>query len=174
MKKLVTIAATVAIAIALFGASHHVRAQGNQRPYGPPGANLPASTPAVLTAHTLITSYSDYGDDGTSGNGYQPVDGPFNTNCTSGTGCTIELESWVDVGGNTSGALVGICLFVDGVQAPDCPYIGALPSSGSYITTSSSQTVAVGPGTHVLQTLVYTTGTAGIAFYHNNYHLYRP
>jgi len=173
MKKLVTIAATVAIAITLFGASHHVRAQGNQRAYGPPGANFPVSTPAVLPAHTLITSYFDYGDDGTSGSGYQPVDGAFNANCSSGTGCTIELESWVDAG-NSSGPLIGICLFVDGVQAPDCPYIGPLPSNGGFITTSSSQTVAVGPGTHALQTFVYTTGSASIAFYHNNYHLYRP
>ena len=35
MKKLVTIVFTVAMVIALFGAYHHVRAQGNERPYGP-------------------------------------------------------------------------------------------------------------------------------------------
>jgi hypothetical protein len=173
MKKLLAIAATVAIAITLLGASHHVRAQGSARPFGPPGAYFPVSTPAVLTSHTLITSYFDYGDDGTTGSGYQAVDGAFNTNCTSTSGCTIELESWVDAG-NSAGPLIGICLFVDGSQAPDCPYIGPLPSNGSYITTSGSQTVAVGPGTHTLQTLVYTTATATIAFYHNNYRLYRP
>jgi hypothetical protein len=173
MTKLVTIAATVAIAITLFGASHRVRAEGNQRAYGPPGAYLPVSSLAVLPAHTLITSYSDYGDDGTSGNGYQAVDGAFNTNCTSVAGCTIELDSWVTVGGS-SGPLYAVCLFVDGVQAPDCPYIGPLPSTGSFITGSGSQTVAVGPGTHTLQTLVFTTGPATIGFYHNNYHLYRP
>jgi hypothetical protein len=173
MKKLLAITATVAIAITLFGASHHVRAQGSQRPYGPPGAYLPASAPATIPSHTLITSYFDYGDSGASGSGYQAVDGAFNTNCTSVAGCTVELDSWVDVG-SSSGAELGICLFVDGVQAPDCPYIAFLPSNGDFVTSSAGQTVAVGPGTHTLQTLIFTTSGATIAFYHNNYHLYRP
>ncbi len=173
MKKLIMIAVTVAVVIALFGAYHHVQAQGSQRSYGPPGVKLPVPTPTVLAAHTLITSYFDSGDNGASGSGYQAVDNAFNANCTSVVGCTIELDSWVDVG-DSSGPLYGICLFVDGVQAPNCPYIGSLPSDGSYVTGSGSQTVAVGPGTHALQTFVYTTGSATIAFYHDNYHLYRP
>jgi len=174
MKKLITIAAAVAVVVAVFGAYHHVHAQGNQRPYGPPGAYFPASTPAVRPAHTLITSYFASGDDASSGSGYQPVDSAFNSNCSSVAGCTIELDSWVTVGGGTSSDFYGICLFVDGVQAPDCPYIGPLPSDGSFTTSSGSQTVAVGPGTHTLQTYVYTTGSGAINFYHNNYHLYRP
>ena len=92
MKKLIMIAVTVAVVIALFGAHHHVQAQAHERLSSP--FKGPAGPPIVLTSHTLITTYIDQGDANvTLSSGFTGIDNPVTFNCQSASGCTIGAES---------------------------------------------------------------------------------
>jgi hypothetical protein len=177
MKKLITIAFAIAVVIALFGARHHLRAQGNESPNNAPVRKTgPVPPQVVLAGHTLLTSYIDEGDAFISvGSGFQPVDTPVTINCQSVVGCTIGAEHWLQMGGqSTGGNLWAICTVVDGTTQFLCPYQGYLPTDGSYVTGSFNLAVAVGPGTHTVQEQVYTNSGAIIGDYHNTYVLYRP
>jgi hypothetical protein len=174
MKKLVTIVFTVAVVIAFFGAYHHVRAAGNERPYSPlKGA---PSAPVVLTSHTLLTTYIDQGQpDVEVGSGFVAIDNPVTIHCQSVSGCTIGAESWAEVGGLTTADEWAICTEVDGEFAGICTFQGSLPTSGAFVTGSINNAVGVAVGTHTVQAFVYNTASgAELAQYNNTYHLYRP
>jgi len=176
MKKLVTIAVTVAVVVTLFGAYHHVKAQESGRSYSPfKGPGVPA--PVVLASHTLLTTYIDQGSDDVSlGSGFTAIDNPVKINCQSAAGCTINAQTWAEVGAQTSsGNTWGICTQVDGVYSGICVYVGELPTDGSYQTSSLGNAIAVTPGTHTVQAFVFvSTAGAFLAQYSNTYHLYRP
>jgi hypothetical protein len=176
MKKLVTIVFTVTMVIALFGAYHHVRAQGNERPYGP-FKRAGISAPVVLKSHTLVTTYIDQGAaDITLGSGFTGIDSPVTINCQSVGGCTIGAESSTEVGGQSAtGVEWGICTYVDGANAGNCTYQGPVPSNDSYVTGFFNNAVAISAGTHTVQAVVFSSASGVfLAQYNNTYHLYRP
>lgn len=177
MKKLVTIAVTVAVVITLFGAHHHVRAQGYERLGSPLTGSRSVSPPVVLTSHSLLTTYIDQGDaDVTLAAGFTAIDSPVTINCQSVGGCTIGAESSTQVGDQTSsGNQWAICTQVDGAFAGNCPYVGELPTDGTFQNLFLSNAVAVASGTHTVQAFVYVTSAGPLLLrYNNTYHLYRP
>jgi hypothetical protein len=177
MKKLVTIAVTIAVFITVFGAYHHVKAQSSERPGSPLTGNRPASPPVVLANHTLLATYIDQGDrDVTLAAGFTAIDSPVTINCQSTAGCTIGAESWTQVGDqSSSGNQWAICTEVDGSIAGICPFIGELPTDGTYQTLSLNNAIAVSVGTHTVQAFVYVIDAGPLLLrYNNTYHLYRP
>jgi hypothetical protein len=175
MKKLIMIAVTVAVVIALFGAHHHVQAQAHERLSSP--FKGPAGPPIVLTSHTLITTYIDQGDANvTLSSGFTGIDNPVTFNCQSASGCTIGAESSTEVGGQTaSGVDWGICTYVDGSLQGNCVFEGPVPNNGTYVNGSFNNVVGVSVGTHTVQAAAYSSA-AGVVLgqYNNTYRLYRP
>jgi hypothetical protein len=177
MKKLIMIALSVVVVVALFGAHHRVLVQANESSNAPvnrPSGHAPA--PVALAAHTLLTSYINQGDLAAAvSSGFQPVDTPVTINCTSAAGCTIGAEHWLQVGGqSTAGNLWAICTEVDGGIQFLCPYQGYIATDGTYVTGSFNLAVAVSPGTHTVQEIVFTAAGATVGDYHNTYVVYRP
>jgi hypothetical protein len=177
MKKLVTIAVTIALGIALLGARYHARAEaGNARPNSPVKWSGPIPPPISLANHTLTGTYIDEGDlVSVVGSGFQPVDTPVTITCGNSAGCTIGAEHWLQVGGQSAtGNRWAICTEVDGTVQFLCPFQGYVPSDGSYATGSFNLAVAVTQGTHTVQEVLYTDDGAEIGDYNNTYHRYKP
>jgi hypothetical protein len=177
MKKLVTIAVTVAVVITLFGAYYHVRAQAGARPYGSIKSQASTAPPAVLTSHTLITSYIDQGTPDTSlGSGFTAMDGPVTINCSNVAGCTVEAVSAAEVGANSGASNQwAICNQLDGSFSGICTFQATLPTNGTYLTGTLNNSMSMAVGTHTVQSFAYTTGGGAIlAQYSNTYHLYKP
>jgi hypothetical protein len=175
MKKQITIAVTVAVVVALFGAYYHVRAQSNERPNSPLPWTGRVGPPVVLASHSLITTYLDQGSAFISGSGFQPVDAAVTVNCQSAAGCTIVAEHWLQFGGaSTATNRYAICTQVDGTFQGICPFQGYVPTDGSFVTGSIADVVAVSVGTHTVQEFAFTDATTTISEFSNTYHLYRP
>ena len=56
---------------------------------------------------------------------------------------------------------------------PNCPFLGVIPSDGTYVAGSFAQNTSVSPGTHTVQTFVYTDNGANRSIYEIQYQVYR-
>lgn len=68
---------------------------------------------------------------------------PLAVTCPGKTTCTIQADMFVQTGaGKTSGNQFSVCLYVDGVRAPNCQDVGSTPADGTYLVSSTSQQVS--------------------------------
>ena len=176
MRKLIPICIAVALAIALFGARYHVRAEGRYVVGSPIlGQRLPNLPPSQ--SHRLTHTYVDVGAPAASdGSGFTPIDSPVNITCGNTAGCTIVVTSFAEPGGQTSsGDQWGICTNLDGtVGAGICTYQGVVPSDGTFVSGSFTNVLTVSKGSHTVQAELFLINGATLAQYSNTYSQYAP
>ena len=165
MKKLLLVLSLVALASVAFGQS----------------SNAPLKASALFSGpHSLRATYISSGDLGAAvlSAGEVPLDSSHTISCPGTTGnCVIQADSFVQIGESPSaGNEVALCLYVDGALVNSNCYFGAvMQADNSWIQTSTSITsAAVPPGTHHVQTHVFTTGGAKAGFFKGNYKVFKP
>jgi len=147
---------------------------------GPAVGNAPQNAPLGLIFNRKLVSTSQSWDCCSAvaiDPGFVALDNPVNFTCPKGGTCTVSAEQNVQVSGSTSANRFAICTEVDGniIQEPSCPYLGTVPSDGSYIAGSFVQNMSAVPsGNHTLQTFVYTDNGGDRAIFNITYRLYRP
>ncbi len=95
------------------------------------------------------------------GAGDQPLDtGATTITCPGPGSCLIEIDDFVQIGSNAADNLWSICAKVDGVyvDTPYGPYQGYTHIAGQYLYSVGSfvQFAVVSPGTHTVQTFIYS------------------
>lgn len=114
-------------------------------------------------AHTLYATYAKYNNTTTIvGGGWQRVDDATTATCPVGGGsCLIEFDQYVQIGSSATDDVWAICSQVDGVfvSTPGCTIQGYTHIAGEYFYKVGSFVQFAGgvsPGTHTLQTFVYS------------------
>jgi len=146
---------------------------------GSPVSGLTRTTPQTLIFNRKLQSTTQsYSSSGTSvGAGFVAIDSPVTFKCPAG-GCTVSAEQNVQVSGTAADNRWAICTTVDGtyMSQPNCPYLGYVPSDGSYAAGSFVQNMSgvTAAGTHTLQTQLYTDDGGTLSIYNIVYRLYTP
>jgi hypothetical protein len=173
----------VVFAVAAAGTGAGLAVSANLRTNSPTiGAANNEAVPAAVTTQRKLKRNFISQDSGslTVAAGFQPIDALTTVNCPSTSttsACTIEAEQHVQVNGSTAGNNWAICTQVDGqyMAAPACPFLGAIPSDGSYTTGTFAQSkTGVSVGNHTVRTFLYTTNGATRDIYEITYRLYVP
>jgi hypothetical protein len=87
--------------------------------------------------------------------------------------CTVVTLNTAEVLSYYSYNQVGICPVVDGYMTNGaCFFSGALSLKDLYRNETNQTNLAVGAGTHTLQTYLYTLAPAYLGHYQNDYHIY--
>jgi hypothetical protein len=61
------------------------------------------------------------------------------------------------------------------MRAPDCQVVGSTPSDGTLVIGSTSELVKmVSPGTHMVQSVVWSMNGMSVFHYTSNYRVYKP
>jgi hypothetical protein len=184
MKSLVRIGiVSLAAAVVLFAAFHHMRAQGERSPNAVNGPQASSeSTPEFVTktsvAHTLLTTYITqnlgFPPTAETGGSYLAIDGLTTFKCPW-PGCTLEIEQSVEVGGvSYADNPWSLSVVVDGSVLGYSPEIGLVPSDGSYVTGNVNQSAPLTPGKHTVQSLVLSNDGLNLGSSHINYRVYVP
>jgi hypothetical protein len=88
--------------------------------------------------------------------------------------CTLEVELNGGVGGvSYTGNTWTLGISVDG-GFPDGPFIGTVPSDLSNVTGSVAWSFSLKPGTHTVQSYVWTEKGAYLQYFHGDYRVYFP
>ena len=171
MNRFVKIGLLMALAIELFGPYQFVSAQEQQ------------DAPATATKHVLQGTYINSGEYTTNGGfispaEYFPIDSQLTVSCpgTSGT-CSIQADMWVQNGNETfTFNTYSMCLYVDGVPAPNCAStVGSTPSDGTFAQGSTSEIVGnLKYGNHTVQTKFFSGDGTYVEYYTFNYRVYKP
>jgi hypothetical protein len=56
---------------------------------------------------------------------------------------------------------------------PSCPFLGVIPPDSTLVTGSFAQNATVGPGTHTVQTFLFTNSGATRSTFEIQYQVYR-
>jgi len=133
--------------------------------------------PDLIFNRKLISTTQSYSNNEATANpGFTALDGVLNFSCPAAT-CSVSAEENAQVTGATSSNRWAICLEVDGtfVGQPNCPYLGFVPSDGSFLGGSFTQNMSgVTRGAHTLQTFVYMDNGGTLSIYNVTYRLYTP
>jgi hypothetical protein len=108
--------------------------------------------------------------------GFAPVDAATNLRCPGTRTCTFEADQNLQVFSSTSTAWA-ICTSVDGnfMAEPSCPYLGLAGGTGFFQTGTFAQSMSgITPGTHSVQTFVYSDNGLDVYNYAFVYHIYTP
>jgi hypothetical protein len=111
------------------------------------------------------------------GAGFVPIDAATSIGCFLATTCTFTAEQNVQVSNSVAGNRWAICTALDGafMTEPLCPFLGILPADSSFVGGSFVQTKSgVGPGSHTVQTFIYTDAGADRSIYTIIYRVYKP
>jgi hypothetical protein len=173
---------SLAAAVVLFAGYHRLRAQEKK------SANVKApseqqhfttsETSGGPVGHFLIESFFTQGfavGIPETGGEDLAVDTPTTIKCPSHEGCTLEIEQSVQVGlGSASENLWGSAVQLDGSYLAYSPYVGEVPTDGSYVLATGSQTIPLTYGPHTVQSFVFSYFGLTLEDYHINYRLYIP
>ncbi len=151
----------------------------------PPTANKLSMIPPETQGNTLATSHvlkgtyfnsGNWGGTFFPGNADYSVDNQLTVACPGTTTCTIEADMWVEEGWASAASTGGLCFDVDNgaeFYCWDSHYIDELyPNVGSF-----SQIYSYGdlkPGTHTVQTYLYSGSGTDVWQYYITYHVYAP
>ncbi len=129
--------------------------------------------------HTLYVTYAKYSyTPAIVGAGLQPLDDATTFTCPGpGGSCLVEFDQYVQVGDTRTGNLWAICSELDGVVVSGCTYQGYTHVAGQYLYTVGSwvqYAVNVPPGTHTLQTDVYSEDGLTKGDWSLIYRVYKP
>ncbi len=99
-------------------------------------------------------------------------DAAFTVNCKKA--CTVVTNNTAEILSYYSYNQIGICPMVDGYFTNgSCYFSGALSAKDLYRNETNQTNLAVGSGTHTLQTYLYTTAPAYLGHFANDYHIYQ-
>src|SRR5215467_15956397 len=102
--------------------------------------------------------------------GFHAEDGAFTVNCKKA--CTVVTNNTAELLSYYSYNQVGICPLVDGYFTNgSCYFSGALSFQDLYANRTNQTNLAVGSGSHTLQTYLYTFAPAYLGHYQNDYHI---
>jgi hypothetical protein len=177
---------SLAAAVVLFAAFCHLRAQEEKRPSTATSlasAQVEPQTSELAVAgvpHRLLATYVNHGNlDGElqSGTVFLPLDSLTSIKCPNPTGCTLEVEQNVEVGGVTyaDNGWVAFPLLDGGV--PGASYIfsaGNTLTDGNNSVGTCDSTFSMTYGTHTVRTLVASTYGVRVYAYNINYRVYAP
>jgi len=183
MKRLVSaVILSLVAAVVLFAAFHYMRAQGetSNDMFSAPQASSTSKTDdssSKPVPHTLLTTYFTQGDrGGAAETAYEalPVDNPTTFKCRW-PGCTLEIEQSMQVNGSSADNEWALLIYVDGSPSFSySPWVGEVPSDGSYVLATSNQSIPVTPGKHTVQSYVGSKYGLALWNYHINYRVYAP
>lgn len=104
--------------------------------------------------------------------GMATEDAAQNVNCKKA--CTIVTYNTAEFMSYYSYNQVGICPVVDGYFTNGACYFSGTVNPNDLFANRTNQTnLAVGSGTHTVQTYVYTVSPAYLGHYQNDYHIYQ-
>jgi len=103
--------------------------------------------------------------------GFAVEDAATSINCKKA--CTIVTVNTAEFLSYYSYNQVGICPLVDGYFTNgSCYFSGTVNPTDLYTNRTNQTNLAVGSGTHTVQTYVYTVAPAYMGHYQNDYHVY--
>jgi hypothetical protein len=89
--------------------------------------------------------------------------------------CTLEIEQTVQVGAVSYAAnWWAPVVNVDGSPLAYSPFVGQVPTDDSYVLATVNQSISLKPGTHTVQSFVYSYYGLYLEDYHINYRVYTP
>jgi hypothetical protein len=104
--------------------------------------------------------------------GFAAQDAAQTINCKKA--CTLVTYNTAEFLSYYSYNQVGICPMVDGYFTNgSCYFSGAVNPTDLYTQRTNQTNLAVGTGTHTVQTYVYTVAPAYMGHYQNDYHVYQ-
>lgn len=104
--------------------------------------------------------------------GFAVEDAAQTINCKKA--CTVVTVNTAEFLSYYSYNQVGICPLVDGYFTNgSCYFSGAVNPTDLYSNRTNQTNLAVGSGSHTLQTYVYTVAPAYLGHYQNDYHIYQ-
>jgi len=111
--------------------------------------------------YTLYQTFAKYNNTATVvGSGFRQLDDGTTITCPGPRSCLIEVDEWIQIGSNATDNRWEIAAAVDGtlVDTPNPPIQGYTHIAGQYFygTGSFVQFAVVSPGTHAVQTYVYS------------------
>jgi hypothetical protein len=170
--------AAVAVLFVAGAAAGSVSGHHSSGPTGPllKGHQAPQNVATVtMKLHDSVIASGDSGANLTPG-GFTPIDAGEQIHCASTGTCTLEADMSVQAQGTGSGNEWAICFYVvDLGYYASCPYYGNLDSSffenGTQIESIGSG--AIPPGTHTVQTQVFSLTGGTVYNYSLTYHAYR-
>lgn len=145
-------------------------------PFSPVAAGqLKVQPPTVLTARHLKSTALSTGSSGvTAGPGFAAIDQVTTLRCPGTKTCTFEADQNVEASGSWDNNRWGICTKVDGTYMPYCPYLGYLTNGGFQAGSFIASMSGLSPGSHSVQTFIYTDDGAQIDIYAILYRVYTP
>jgi hypothetical protein len=100
------------------------------------------------------------------------MDAPQTIKCKNA--CTIVTNNTAELLSYYSYNQVGICPVVDGYATNgSCSFSGTLSFDSLYANRTNQTNLSVGPGTHTVQTYLYTFAPAYLSHFQNDYHVYQ-
>lgn len=140
-----------------------------------PGAGAARLAVPVSDATELVETKSSSGSTPTAlaPNTYTPLDASKLLTCPATTtgSCRIEIDQNVVMAGGSTSTVFGVCSKVDGVLITPCVNLGYAPPIRQ--TKNYVQFQSVAPGTHRVQTFVYTNRGGVVAAWGLTYHIYK-
>jgi hypothetical protein len=146
------------------------------------GVAAAQDAPAMgASRHVLRGTYIDQGSDMSGlmvpAMTWTNVGKPLMITCPGMSGmCSVQLDAWIQNGnGMSMGNQYQVCFCLDGMRAPDCQMVGSTPSDGTLVIGSTSELVKmVSPGTHMVQSVVWSMNGMSVFHYTSNYRVYKP
>jgi len=160
------------------GKASHAAAPRSSHATGPLASKVaPAQPGPVSGAKTLRVSLISQNSDLVAvGPGFVAVDSPITINCPVAS-CTFEVDQNLQASTAVANNRWAICTQLDGsfMAEPLCPFLGKLPSDGSYQAGTFVQTAThVATGVHTVQTFIYTDFGGNRSIYAMVYRVYTP
>ncbi len=174
--KVLKITLAITVVALLIGAHQPVSAQAVVT------TDSDALPPAVATSHVLEHTYINSGDwSGATfpAATFNPIDTQLTVVCPVGP-CSIAADMLVQNGkGSHTDNFIKLCLYVDGVAAPNCDYIAGLTPSGggeyAYTNAMSDDIVSgLATGHHTVQMYFYSAYGCVPGHYQATYRVYEP
>lgn len=133
----------------------------------------------LSTAHLLKGTYFNSGNWGggffAGGNVAYPVDNQLTVSCPGTTTCTIEADQFVEEGNAPTASSGGLCLDVDNGGWFYCWDSGYSQGPNIYGAFSEIFNVSgLKPGSHTVQTWLFSWSGTDLYQYYITYHVYTP
>ena len=160
----------------IIAAASSALAGNNASPVADSATKFRPLAPTVGQISLRSTKVSFGNDFVAVGPGFVAIDAGKTLFCPNdGGSCRIEAHQNVQVNGGPGGNnRWAICTQVDGnfMAQPLCPFLGVI-NPGFFQASSFLQTQSgIGPGTHTVQTFIFTDGGANRSIYSINYRIY--
>lgn len=144
-------------------------------PLGADRASQVSLAPQAGVVFALKGTVWNVGATGPGGAGFVALDVPTVLQCKKTTSCIYEVLQYFQGSSSTASNRFALCTTLDGVYmpAPNCAYLGLIPNDGFFHGGAfAGMQLSVPPGTHTLQTFLYTDNGVTVANWGVVYNVY--